>query len=175
MTKVRSLVALYYMLTLSGIFGESFRERFFQTTKLRRLTGHLIIRVTTASQLLCVHKCLANTDCRSCNFGVSRKKHNVCELNSLDIAPSAMDKENVFFDKDFVFISMKNVSSSKHLLFYKLGFMKNADENGIKFRLLLTVAGFKKSCRRIDTVSTVKQIEKGMIFLIRSGQLLLLE
>ena len=118
MANIRLAVFFFFFAVneLSVFGSKTSRESNFFAVFERRLLGHLITRMTIKSQLLCLHKCLANSQCRSCNFGVSGTKTNICELNKRGIALPETSPTELIHDKDFIFLAMTNVSFSSGFL-----------------------------------------------------------
>ena len=84
------------------------RSAFFITRENKRLAGHVVKRLKSASLMSCSQSCLRYSWCTSTNFKESFKKDDkaTCELNKHEIAPIDINEDTKLTDQAGVTFSM---------------------------------------------------------------------
>ena len=82
----------------------SSRSAYFMTRENKRLGGHVVKRLESASLMSCSHLCLRNSWCTSTNFEApsSENGRGSCELNK----HGAINTDNEFYEPQGVTFSM---------------------------------------------------------------------
>ena len=80
------------------------RSAYFMTRENKRLEGHVVKRLESASLMSCSHLCLRNSWCTSTNFEApsSENGRGSCELNK----HGAINTDNEFYEQQGVTFSM---------------------------------------------------------------------
>ena len=91
----------------------SSRSAYFMTRENKRLEGHVVKRLESASLMSCNHLCLRNSWCTSTNFEAPSNENGrgTCELNK----HGAIDTDSEFYDQQGVTISMLQKVNSTEL------------------------------------------------------------
>ena len=99
-----SRIGNYFVFTVEENGSTSSRSAYFMTRENKRLEGHVIKRLESASLMSCNHLCLRNSWCTSTNFEApfSENGRDTCELNK----HGAINTDSEFYEQQGVTFSM---------------------------------------------------------------------